>query len=206
MRRSSAGAALPETLITIAVSLALLFAVAQLTLLGYTQSTAEGAAFVAAHAAGINSTGSASSDQTYAQGVIAAPFPNVKSGDMTLTYPASSSTLQVVVAKNSTGIALSPNGLGLTNSAPPAPNVLGMDVEPIVNAGSVAPATTSLFGVQASLANYCGTTVATCVTNHPLYIAQYDVPTPTAMAVAVGNSRSGTAARRCFPAARAIQA
>lgn len=174
--RSNAGTTLPETLIVIGIVLALLFGVTQLTLLGYNQSAAVGAAFVGAHAAGINSSGSAATDQTYAQGIIAPPFPNVAKANTVLTYPAGSNTLQVVVTQQGQGLTLSPNGIALQNlAAPPTPSLEGVDIEPVVTAGSINNTTSSLFGVQALLANYC-TAAKVCTATHPLYIGQYDVP------------------------------
>jgi len=62
------GGALPETVIVLGVSLTLLFGTFELGLIGYTQLSSDGAAFVAAHASVLGN------DPTAA---IAAPFPQV---------------------------------------------------------------------------------------------------------------------------------
>jgi len=65
------GAALPETAVTLGVTLTLLFGMFELGLIGWTQLSSDGAAFVAAHAAVLGNDPAAAA---------AAPFPQVPGG------------------------------------------------------------------------------------------------------------------------------
>ncbi|MEA2663761.1 MAG: hypothetical protein QOI11_705 [Candidatus Eremiobacteraeota bacterium] len=72
----SRGAALPETVVVLGLSLTLLYGTFELGLIGYTQLSADGAAFVAAHAAVLGNDPSAA---------IASPFPMANGAKVTLT-------------------------------------------------------------------------------------------------------------------------
>lgn len=156
------GSTLPETAMMLAISLLLLLGILQLGIIGWTQSSAQAAAFVAAHAISIDPQGSQSGDQALAQSVIASPFPNVLPGDLNVSYPNGAS-VQVTVDKAPGGLLMVPNSAA-------AVAVRGVDIEPVYLS---TPSSLSPFAVSARLKNYC-TGAGSCNANYSLYIAQYD--------------------------------
>jgi hypothetical protein len=79
----SRGAAMPETVIVLGLSLTLLFGTFELGLIGYTQLSADGAAFVAAHASVLGNDPVAA---------IASPFPIANGANVTVTQNAPDTT------------------------------------------------------------------------------------------------------------------
>lgn len=79
----SRGAALPETVVVLGLSLTLLFGTFELGLIGYTQLSSDGAAFVAAHASVLGSDPAAA---------IAAPFPIANGAKVSVTQNAPDNT------------------------------------------------------------------------------------------------------------------
>jgi hypothetical protein len=71
----SRGAALPETAVVLGVALTLIFGTFELGLIGFTQLSSDGAAFVAAHASVLGNDPNAA---------IAAPFPHIPSGALSI--------------------------------------------------------------------------------------------------------------------------
>lgn len=170
------GVALPETAMIIGMALTLIFGIAELALLGFAQSQVEGAAFVAAHSAAINSSGDPATDKTYAMSVLASPFPQVRASDVDLSYPTSApGTIQAVVSKNPIVLSF-PGGAAMVAGGGNPVNVTGIDMEP-ASVPSQAATPASAIAVQSTLANYCVPVVkygtATCI-SRSLYIAQYD--------------------------------
>lgn len=157
-----------ETAIVLSMVLVLLFGIMQIAVWGYTQATTEGAAFVAAHAASVNSSGSAATDATYGLSVANLAFPAVKAGDLNLTYPQSN-VIQAIVTRTAGGLLLVP-GASKTIS------VRGGDIEPILANSSNPGSTNGGIAVQATLNNYCfwqNKNKTTC-TPRTIYIAQFD--------------------------------
>jgi hypothetical protein len=79
--RHSRGGALPETVIVLGLTLTLLFGTFELGLIGYTQLSSDGAAFVAAHASVLGNDPAAA---------IASPFPDIAAsgGSVTISQNA----------------------------------------------------------------------------------------------------------------------
>lgn len=164
-----------ETAIVLSTVLLILYGTMQIAIWGYSQATTEGAAFVGAHAASVNSSGSASTDQTYGTTVANLAFPNVTAsggaGPFTfaLTYPKTN-TIQAIVSNNSV------TGLLLLPKAHQKISVSGGDIEPILANTTNVGSTFGGFGVQATLYNYCyfdKKAKLQCPTS-PIYIAQFD--------------------------------
>jgi hypothetical protein len=77
------GAALPETAVTLGVTLTLLFGMFELGLIGWTQLSSDGAAFVAAHAAVLGND---------PKSAAAAPFPQIPDSAITVAQNNADST------------------------------------------------------------------------------------------------------------------
>lgn len=173
------GVALPETAMIIGMALMLIFGIAELALLGFAQAQVEGAAFVAAHSAAINSSGDPATDKTYAMSILASPFPQVRASDVDLTYPASApGTIQAVVSKNPIVLSF-PGGAEMVAGGGTPVNVTGIDMEP-ASVPSPGATPVSAIAVQATLQNYCAPVAkygaASCV-SRSLYLSQYDILT-----------------------------
>ena len=82
------GAALPETAVMLGVALTLLFGTVQVGLVGYTQLSADGSAYVAAHAAMLGQN---------PQNAMASPFPLITPANVSVlpTAPPDPTTIQV---------------------------------------------------------------------------------------------------------------
>ena len=137
--RASRGTALPETAIVLSMVLLLLFGTVQLSIVGFYQSMSDGAAFVAAHAQSIAAS-------TGGPDVAATVFPQVKSGDVTISNPTAS-TVEATVAKTTMGFLLVP---GAASSV----SVNGADIEPQISGVFATPAPYQ-FSVTSNLTNWC---------------------------------------------------
>jgi hypothetical protein len=140
MMRSIRGAALVETALSVSVSLLIVLGAGQMALLGYTQIAADGAAFVASHAAASNPGGNSI---TTAQSV----FKQFSTSNFTTPSPQPNFD-PTLVQKSVAGFSLMP---GLASSY----SVAGKSIEyQANNAGSGA--TMYLFDANNSyLLNYC---------------------------------------------------
>lgn len=133
------GVALPETALTIGLALLLVLGAAQMALIGYTQISADGAAFIAAHTQAENPT---ANGVTTATGV----FNNFSSSNFS-TPSASPSMIPYSVTKSMSGFSLMP---GLASSY----SVTGKDVEYAPAGGAATPAPFA-FSVTATMLNFC---------------------------------------------------
>jgi TadE-like protein len=179
MKSASRGTAMIETAIVLTMVLVILYGTMQIAIWGYSQATSEGAAFIGAHAASINSSGSQSTDQTYGLSVANVAFPKIGgSGPFTflLTYPTGqTNAIQAIVTSDAVG------GLLMLPNAKQNIEVRGGDIEPILASISNKGSTNGGFGAQATLMNYCffkttgKTTSSLCpIAGRAIYIAQYD--------------------------------
>lgn len=141
--------------------LLLLFGSVQLAIIGFYQSMSDGAAFVAAHAQSLSGSGPQ---------VAATVFPQVKSSDVTITNPTTS-TVEAAVAKSTLGLLLVP---GAATSV----DVNGADIEPQISTVFATPAPYQ-FSVTSNLTNWCanewrGATCSTfpSPTTYAVYLAQ----------------------------------
>lgn len=134
------GTALPETALTIGLSLLLVLGAAQMALLGYTQISADGAAFVAAHTEAENPS---------ANGVNAATnvFSQFSSSNFSNPSP-SPALVPMSVSKAMGGFSLMP---GLASSY----TMTGKDVEYAPAGGAATPAPFSFSIPNETLLNYC---------------------------------------------------
>lgn len=158
--RSSRGAALVETALTIGLALLLVLGTAQMALIGYTQVSADGAAFIAAHAAAADpsATPAAVANQI---------FSNILPSNITATTAPGANGFSV--SKSVPGFSMIP-GMASTYT------VNGSDIE---LAPSPPPGGTPSFqfGATSTLFNYCypGTTCS-FPSNHSMYLAQTLIP------------------------------
>ena len=160
-----------ETAIVVTMALLVITGAMQLAVAGYSQATTEGAAFVGAHAAAINSSGSLSSDKSYGLSVANKGFPGIPAAQFSMTYPTTN-TIQVIVQSSAGGLLFVPGAAGKMQTA-------GGVIEPILANISDLQSTTSGVGIQATLWNYCasnkGKGAITCpAAGTPIYIAQFD--------------------------------
>lgn len=157
-QRTPRGTALPETALTIGLALLLVLGSAQMAILGYTQISADGAAFIAAHT---------QSENPSANGVTTATtvFNNFSSSNFSTPSP-SPSMIPFSVTKSMSGFSLMP---GLASSY----SVTGKDVEYSPAGAGATPAPFS-FGVTATINNYCGNPHANCFlpSTYSIYLAQ----------------------------------
>lgn len=137
---STRGTALPETALTIGLALLLVLGAAQMAIIGYTQISADGAAFIAAHTQVQNPS---ANGETVAHSV----FSNVDAGDFGTPSP-SPSLLPMTVNKSVAGFPLMP---GLASSY----SVTGKDVEYAPNGAGATPAPFSFAIPTETLLNYC---------------------------------------------------
>lgn len=153
-RLHSRGTALPETALTIGLALLLVLGAAQMTLIGYTQISADGAAFVAAHTQAQNPN---ANGETTATSV----FSNFGTSNFDNPTPAAS-LVPMSVTKSIAGFPLMP---GLASSY----SVTGKDVEYAPDAAGATPAPYQ-FGVTAYLHNYCPSNTSSCSLPSQYYI------------------------------------
>lgn len=152
------GTALPETALTIGLALLLVLGAAQMALLGYTQISADGAAFVAAHTQAQNP---GANGKTWASNV----FSNISTSDFTNPSPQAS-LVPMAVTKSVAGFPLMP---GLASNY----SVSGKDLEYAPDAAGATPAPYE-FGATAKLLNYCVSNTTDCdlPSNYTIYLAQ----------------------------------
>lgn len=174
MKSLSRGTAMVETAIVLSTVLLILFGTMQIAIWGYSQATTEGAAFIGAHAASINSSGTQSTDQTYGLSVANLAFPKVGSSQFVLTYPtAQPNAIQAIVTNDAVA------GLFFVPHTKTNVEVRGGDIEPILSNNSNTGTTSGGVGVQAIMTNYCffqtkGKTTTSPCQSRSIYIAQYD--------------------------------
>lgn len=152
------GTALPETALTIGLALLLVLGAAQMTLIGYTQISADGAAFVAAHTQAQNPN---ANGETTAASI----FSNFGTSNFDNPAPQSS-MVPMSVTKSIAGFPLMP---GLASSY----SVTGKDLEYAPDAAGATPAPYR-FGVTAYLHNYCVSNTGSCSlpSQYSVYLAQ----------------------------------
>lgn len=152
------GAAMAETALTVGLSLLLVLGAAQMALLGYTQISADGAAFIAAHTQAQNPS---------ANGITAATGVFSQFSSSNFSTPSPSPSMQpMTVSKSLSGFSLMP-GLASTYT------VTGKDVEYSPAGGAATPAPFS-FANTATLLNYCDPH-GNCTlpsTTYTMYLAQ----------------------------------
>jgi hypothetical protein len=146
---------LVETALTVGLALLVVLGAAQMALIGYTQISADGAAFLAARAQAENPS---------ANGVTTATsiFSNFSSSNFSTPSPAPS-LVPYSVTKSISGFSLMP-GLASTYS------VTGKDVEYAPAGGAATPAPFQ-FSTSANLLNYCDTN-GVCQAQYSIYLAQ----------------------------------
>jgi hypothetical protein len=154
---NSGGAVLVETALAIGVSLLIVLGAGQMALIGYTQISADGAAFIAAHTAASNPS---------ANSVAAARsvFTKLDAGDFTTPSP-SPQLATSMVSKVVTGFSLVP-GLASTYS------VVGKDIEYQAASANATPAPYAFDTNNSKLHNYCAPSGITCSpSNYCVYLA-----------------------------------
>lgn len=158
-KRSCRGTATVETALTIGLSLLLVLGTAQMAIIGYEQISADGAAFIAAHATVADPSAKAASVANSVFNSI--PVANINAS-------LGSGTAQATANRTVTGFPLMP---GLASSY----NVSGADVE---YAPSPPPGNTPTFafGASAVLTNYCVGSPCVFPSNYNIYLAQTIVP------------------------------
>lgn len=158
MKRFVRGTALPETALTVGLALLLVLGAAQMTIIGYTQISADGAAFVAAHTQAQNPN---ANGETTATSV----FSNFDTSNFESPAPQSS-MVPMSVTKSIAGFSLMP---GMASSY----SVTGKDLEYAPDAAGATPAPYA-FGVSASLQNYCVPNSTDCdlPSSYSIYLAQ----------------------------------
>jgi hypothetical protein len=152
--RIERGTALPETALVIGIALMLILGAVQATVMGYSQVSADGAAFVAAHTAAIDPSANSSSAASTA-------YPDFSADALAVSSPAPN-LRQATIAKAVDGFFMVP---GLASSY----QLSGADVEFAPLAAANTPQTFS-FSVDALLNNYCPDS-GTC-TPRQIYLAQ----------------------------------
>lgn len=159
-RCSTRGAVMVETALTVGIALLIVLGAAQMALIGYTQISADGAAFLAAHL-------QASDPNANAVNATTKVFSQFNSGNFTTPSPAPQLDPSVVSTVVS-GFSLIP---GLASSY----TVTGKDVE-YQAAGANATASSYAFDLNNTmLHNYCdpGSSSASCTpSNRCIYLAQ----------------------------------
>lgn len=167
------GTALPETALVLGVSLVVVLGAVQATVIGYSQLSADGAAFMAAHTTAVDSSANASS-------VVASSFPNFQPDAVSVASP-SPNLQQAIVTKSVDGFTLIP---GMASSYA----LSGADVE--YRTASSQSEADFTFAISASLNNYCDDS-DDCAPRS-MYLAQYIDSTGS------GNGWNGTFAEwRC---------
>lgn len=152
------GTALPETALTVGLALLLVLGAAQMAIIGYTQISADGAAFVAAHAQAQNP---GANGETTAASV----FSNVNASNFDNPAPQAS-LVPMSVTKSIAGFPLMP---GLASNY----TVTGKDLEYAPDGAGATPAPYA-FGVSAALKNYCVSNTSDCdlPSSYSIYLAQ----------------------------------
>jgi hypothetical protein len=149
------GTALPETALVIGIALMLMLGAVQSTVIGYSQVSADGAAFVAAHTSAMDPSADASS-------VVSTTFPNFSADTLAVSSPAPN-LRQATVSKAVDGFLLVP---GLASSY----QLGGADIEFAPPGAANAPQPFT-FSIDATLNNYCPDS-GVC-SPRQIYLAQY---------------------------------
>ncbi|MDE2481743.1 MAG: pilus assembly protein [bacterium] len=139
MRALHRGTALPETALVIGISLVVVLGAVQAAIVGYSQISTDGAAFVAAHTLALDAAVSAPS-------VVATALPNF-APDGIVTSAVNGNIEQATVTKRVDGFMMLP---GLASSY----QLTGADAEFAPSNGQGA-AQTFAFAIDAALDNYC---------------------------------------------------
>ncbi len=147
MTRCSRGTALVETALSVSVSLLIVLGAAQMALIGYTQLSADGAAFVAAHASAANPGG----DSVAAAQRVFKQFPS-----SAFATPQPSTNMDgATVDRNVSGFSLVP-GLASTYA------VEGKGLEWQAAGAGAGASTYSFDAVGTVLKNYCAPGASSC--------------------------------------------
>lgn len=157
MGRLSRGTVLVETALTIGISLLIVLGAAQMALIGYTQVSADGAAFIAAHTAASNPNANSVNAAT---GV----FSQFNTSNFSTPSPAPNLDPTVV----STAVA----GFSLLPGFASTYTVAGKDVEYQAAAANTNPSQYSFDANNTKLHNYCAPSGGACPTNVCIYLAQ----------------------------------
>jgi hypothetical protein len=124
--RAVRGTALPETALVITLVLMMLYGAVQTALLGYSQMSADGAAFEAAHTTvakyGAPNAATDATVASYAKNIATTVFDRIKPTDVTSVTNPNCSTLQTTVTKTMPGFPFVPG-------APKTFTVTGRDIE-----------------------------------------------------------------------------
>lgn len=154
MRALTRGTALPETALVLGIALIMILGAVQSTVIGYSQVSADGAAFVAAHTTAIDGAANAPT-------VVASAFPDLNPNAIATAQP-SPDLQQATVSKSVDGFLMVP---GLASSY----QLNGSDVEYAPAAAARAPQDFS-FSIGATLNNYCPSS-GIC-SPRPIWLAQ----------------------------------
>lgn len=142
MKRTMRGAALPETALVLSLALIVLFGTSQMAIVAFTQASADGAAFLGAHALAIDPSASATS-------VIGSVFPQFSSGN--IGTPGSTTNYQ------SQTISKTVDGFPLQHLSS-AYTITGSDIELKPQGAAQAPQAFSFGATSTSLVNFCNPT------------------------------------------------
>lgn len=133
------GAALPETALFMSLALLLVLGAAQLTYVGVSQISADGAAVIGAHAV-------ASNPNANAKTIIPSLFPQIHAADITTSTPSPNS-VQTVISRNVSALTILPG-------TPSTYAITGADIELQPATANATPAPFSI-KIDATLKNYC---------------------------------------------------
>lgn len=141
IRTCARGTALPETALTIGLSLLLILGASQLAIVGFTQLSADGAAFVGAHTVATSPTANPAA-------AVQQAFPGIASANLAVAQPTPGAALEQAVVRKTVGGFIDLPG------AAPSYAITGNDVEAAPQAaGTKSPS--FAFGANAVLLNYC---------------------------------------------------
>ena len=154
IRNIERGTALPETAMVIGIALVIMLGAVQTTVIGFSQVSADGAAFVAAHTTAMDSNASASS-------IVTTTYPNFNADAVAVSSPAPN-LQQVTISKKVDGFLMVP---GLASSY----QLTGADIE--FTPGNAGAPQTFSFAIDAKLNNYCPDS-GPC-SPRAMYLAQY---------------------------------
>lgn len=148
---------MPETALFISLALALILGAAQITLLGLSQLSADGAAFLAAHTVASNPNADPSK-------VVPSLFPQIHADNIVTSTPSPNS-VQSLITKNVSAL----------NVIPGAPSQIQISASDLELQPASASATPAPFSIQitATLKNYCPVGAGCAFpSRYSMYIAQ----------------------------------
>jgi hypothetical protein len=157
IERFSRGVAMVETALTIGVALLLVLGAAQMALIGYTQVSADGAAFLNAHTRAANPSANG-------QSVASSVFNQFGTGDFSTPSPGPVLDTSVV-SKTVGGFSLVP---GVASSY----GIAGKDVEYAPANVSATPAPYMFSVTNTYIKNYCDPRGSCTLSNWQVYLAQ----------------------------------